>query len=77
MSNRPDHLASFTATDDALVLASVGSAAERELLNNWLQQQRKDHPDTKVEALELPGEDPPPECSRNSSNSSAPTRTGP
>ena len=60
MSARPDHLASFTATDDALVLASVGSAAERELLNNWLQQQRKDHPDTQVEAIELPGEDPPP-----------------
>ena len=60
MSARPDDLASFTATDDALVLASVSSAAERELLNNWLQQQRKDHPDTKVEALELPGENPPP-----------------
>ena len=60
MSNSLDYLASFTATDDALVLASVSSAAERELLDNWLRQQRKDHPDTKVEALELPGEDPPP-----------------
>jgi glycerol-3-phosphate O-acyltransferase len=60
MSARSNDLASFTATDDALVLASVGSAAEREMLNNWLQQQRKDHPDTQVEALELPGEDPPP-----------------
>ena len=55
-----DDLASFTATDDALVLASVSSAAERELLDNWLQQQRKDHPDTKVEVLELAGDDPPP-----------------
>jgi glycerol-3-phosphate O-acyltransferase len=60
MTSRPDDLASFTATDDALVLASVSSAAERELLDNWLRQQRKDHPDTKVEVLELAGEDPPP-----------------
>jgi glycerol-3-phosphate O-acyltransferase len=60
MSARPDDLASFTATDDALVLASVSSAAERELLDNWLQQQRKDHPDAKVEVLELAGENPPP-----------------
>ena len=60
MTNRPDDLASFTATDDALVLASVSSAAERELLDNWLRHQRKDHPDTKVEVLELAGEDPPP-----------------
>jgi glycerol-3-phosphate O-acyltransferase len=60
MSNRADDLASFTTTDDALVLASVSSPAELELLDNWLQQQRKDHPDTKVEVLELAGEDPPP-----------------
>ena len=60
MSARADDLASFTTTDDALVLASVSSPAECELLDNWLQQQRKDHPDTKVEVLELAGEDPPP-----------------
>jgi glycerol-3-phosphate O-acyltransferase len=60
MSAWADDLASFTATDDALVLASVSSPAERELLNNWLQQQRRDHPETKVEVLELPSEDPPP-----------------
>jgi glycerol-3-phosphate O-acyltransferase len=60
MSAWADDLASFTTTDDALVLASVSSPAERELLNDWLQQQRRDHPETKVEVLELPGEDPPP-----------------
>src|ERR1700730_16082421 len=60
MSARADDLASFTTTDGALVLASVSSPAECELLDNWLQQQRKDHPDTKVEVLELAGEDPPP-----------------
>jgi glycerol-3-phosphate O-acyltransferase len=59
MSAWADDLAGFTATDDALVLASVSSPAERELLNNWLQQQRREHPETKVEALELPGDDPP------------------
>src|SRR6201997_1217125 len=56
MSATADDLASYTATDDALVLASVSSPAERELLRNWLQQQRRDHPETKVEVLELPGE---------------------
>ena len=60
MSASADDLASFTPTDDALVLASVSSPAERELLNDWLQQQRRDHPETKVEVLELPSEDPPP-----------------
>src|SRR6201993_4541946 len=56
MSAWADDLASFTATDDALVLASVSSPAEFELVRNWLQQQRRDHPETKVEVLELPGE---------------------
>src|SRR6185312_16405485 len=60
MSAWADDLASFTATDDALVLASVSSAAERELLYDWLQQQRREHPETKVEVLELAGDDPPP-----------------
>src|ERR1700758_294380 len=60
MSAWADDLASFTATDDALVLASVSSPAEFELLSNWLQQQRRDHPETKVEVLELPDGDPPP-----------------
>src|SRR6185312_3016508 len=60
MSAWANDLASFTATDDALVLASVSSAAELELLNTWIEQQRKEHPETKVEVLRLPGEDEPP-----------------
>ncbi|MBV9089664.1 MAG: glycerol-3-phosphate 1-O-acyltransferase [Mycobacteriaceae bacterium] len=60
MSGWADHFASFTATDDALVLASVSSPAELELLNDWLAQQRREHPDTEVEALQLPEGDPPP-----------------
>ncbi len=59
MSARTDDLDSFTATDDALVLAAVSSPAELELLNDWLAHQRREHPETKVEVLELPAEDDP------------------
>ncbi len=55
-----DPMASFSTTDDALVLASVSSPAERELLSDWLQRQRREHPDSTVEVLELPEGDPPP-----------------
>jgi glycerol-3-phosphate O-acyltransferase len=55
-----DHLTDFSTTDDALVLASVSSKAESDLLNNWLQAQRRAHPDTKVEVMRLPHGDPSP-----------------
>ncbi|WP_167099976.1 glycerol-3-phosphate 1-O-acyltransferase [Mycobacterium sp. DL592] len=54
-----DHLADFSTTDDALVLASVSSKAEFDLLHDWLHAQRQAHPDTKVEVLQLPAGDPP------------------
>lgn len=54
-----DTLASIVA-DDALVLASVSSPAERGLLNDWLRQERSSHPGAKVAVLELPGDEPPP-----------------
>ncbi|EHB53975.1 Glycerol-3-phosphate O-acyltransferase [Mycolicibacterium rhodesiae JS60] len=57
---RSDHLADFSTTDDALVLAAVSSKAEFELLNDWLHAQRRAHPDTRVEVLRLPAGDPPP-----------------
>ena len=56
-----DYLTDFSTTDDALVLASVSSKAEYGLLNDWLQAQRRAHPDTKVEVLRLPHGDAPPE----------------
>jgi len=56
-----DHLADFSTTDDALVLASVSSKAEADLLNDWLQSQRRAHPETTVEAMRLPHNDPPPQ----------------
>ncbi|HET7665723.1 MAG TPA: glycerol-3-phosphate 1-O-acyltransferase [Mycobacterium sp.] len=54
-----DQLAPFTATDDALVLASVSSAAEVELLNDWLDRQRREHPDSNVDVLRLPADGEP------------------
>jgi glycerol-3-phosphate O-acyltransferase len=55
-----DQFATFTTTDDALVLASVSSPAEEELLNDWLLRQRREHSDTHVEVLKLPVDDDPP-----------------
>lgn len=54
-----DYFASFTTNDDALVLASVSSDAELELLNVWLRTHRREHPDSKVEVLRLPATDEP------------------
>jgi len=56
-----DALHSFTPTDDALVLAEVESPAEVEMLDDWLAEQRKAHPDARIEVLQLPtdGEPPP------------------
>lgn len=59
MTAPTDYFASFTTTDDALVLASVSSAAELELLNDWLKKQRREHPDSRVEVLQLPAADEP------------------
>ena len=55
-----DQVAPFTTTGDALVLASVSSPAEQELLNDWLEQQHRENPDSKVDVLRLPDDDPPP-----------------
>ena len=56
-----DEFASFSPTGDALVLAAVSSPAEREMLGDWLTQQRGKHPEARIEVLELPADaDPPP-----------------
>jgi glycerol-3-phosphate O-acyltransferase len=55
-----ESLHSFTPTDDALVLASVDSPAERQMLDDWLEQQRHSHPDARIEVLQLPSDDDPP-----------------
>ena len=56
-----DYLTDFSTTDDALVLASVSSKAESDLLNDWLTAQRRAHPDTSVEVLRIPHSDPSPQ----------------
>ena len=55
-----DDLEGFTPTADALVLASVDSAAEAHLLDDWLAHQRREHPDARIEVLQLPSDDDPP-----------------
>lgn len=49
-----------TTTQDALMLASVRSAVEAELLKDWLGRQRADHPQTAIDVVELPPRDPSP-----------------
>jgi glycerol-3-phosphate O-acyltransferase len=49
-----------TTTDDTLVLASVSSPAEEELLNEWLERQHSTHPETKIDVLRLPRRNAPP-----------------
>lgn len=55
-----ESLHSFTPTDDALVLASVDSPAEVTMLDDWLAHQRREHPDARIEVLQLPADDDPP-----------------
>lgn len=54
-----DYYASFSTTDDTLVLAAASSPAEVKLLDEWLEAQRRDRPDVKVEVLQLPVDDNP------------------
>ncbi|GBE65101.1 glycerol-3-phosphate acyltransferase [Mycobacterium sp. MFM001] len=53
-------IGTLTTTDDTLVLASISSPVEAELVSEWLGQQRKRYPDTKVDVLQLPPHDPEP-----------------
>ena len=55
-----DDLEGFTPTADALVLASVDSAAEAQMLDDWLARQRREHPGARIEVLQLPSDDDPP-----------------
>jgi glycerol-3-phosphate O-acyltransferase len=47
----------FDVSGDSLVLASVSSPAELDLLNEWLDRQRRAHPEADIEVLQLPRED--------------------
>ncbi|MEN4474591.1 glycerol-3-phosphate 1-O-acyltransferase [Mycolicibacterium cosmeticum] len=60
MTRLSAHIEGFSPTGDTLVLASVGSPAEQELLKDWLAQQRRERPEARVEVLHLPDSDEPP-----------------
>ncbi len=49
----------FTMTGDTLVLASMSSPVETDLLAEWLAQHRAEHPQTKVDMLQLPPRNAP------------------
>jgi len=51
---------SFSSGDDTLVLAASSSPIESELLAAWLDRQRARHPETKLEVLALPEQNPTP-----------------
>lgn len=53
-------LPEVTIDGDALVLASVASPAELDLLTDWLRAQRAAHPEARIEVIELPADEPPP-----------------
>ncbi|WP_293002323.1 glycerol-3-phosphate 1-O-acyltransferase [Mycobacterium sp.] len=59
MGIRTQELDSFAATDDALVLAAVSSSVEKDLLDDWLREQRHQHPHVQVEVLRMPLSAPP------------------
>ncbi|WNG85929.1 glycerol-3-phosphate 1-O-acyltransferase [Mycobacterium sp. ITM-2016-00317] len=60
MKTRADDFASYNAVDDTFVLASVSSPAEEALLSDWLERQRRAHPESRIEVLKLPADDDPP-----------------
>ena len=52
--------ADTSAAQDSLVLASMASPVEMELITAWVERQRADHPGTRVDVLRLPEPDAPP-----------------
>jgi glycerol-3-phosphate O-acyltransferase len=50
----------LSTTDGTLVLTSVSSPVESELLADWLDQQRARHPEAELKVLPLPPRNPPP-----------------
>lgn len=60
MTARAADEGSFSTGDDTLVLASSSSQIESELLAAWLDRQRARHPETKLEVLALPEQNPTP-----------------
>jgi glycerol-3-phosphate O-acyltransferase len=58
MTSPADELASISTAEDTLILAAAGSVVERELLDRWLDEQRRERPDVQLTMLQLPGDEP-------------------
>ncbi|MCV7191440.1 glycerol-3-phosphate 1-O-acyltransferase [Mycolicibacterium brumae] len=56
-----DDAGSVELEGSALVLAAVSSDAERDLVNQWIAEQRRARPNADIEVLRLPRDEPPPE----------------
>lgn len=60
MTTRAADVGTVTTTDDTLVLASMASPVESDLVADWLDKQRDRHPDSKIDVLRLPPRNAPP-----------------
>ncbi|MDF2826223.1 MAG: glycerol-3-phosphate O-acyltransferase, partial [Mycobacterium sp.] len=55
-----DGIPTVEITGDSLILAAVSSAAEHDMLEDWIRQQRDRHPELDIGVLRLPGDGEPP-----------------
>jgi glycerol-3-phosphate O-acyltransferase len=53
-------IGALLAAQDSLVLASMNTSVETELVMDWLGKQRARHPDARFDVLKLPSRDAPP-----------------
>ena len=60
MSRQSADVGSFTTGAPTLVLAAASSPTESDLLAEWVDQQRARHPESNLEVLALPEQDPSP-----------------
>ncbi len=59
-AERPGDIPDVEIVGDSLILASVSSRAERDMLDDWIEQQCSRHPELDITVLQLPGEDEEP-----------------
>ncbi|MGF2945423.1 glycerol-3-phosphate 1-O-acyltransferase [Mycobacterium sp. Lab-001] len=60
MSEPAADTSAVLSAQDSLVLASMASPVEMELITAWVERQRSDHPGARVDVLQLPEPDAPP-----------------
>ena len=59
MESLEDPIATFRVTQDALVLAWIASGVERQLVEQWMAEQRRARPDIDLRLIQLPHGGPP------------------